>query len=220
MTLCVNEIFYSIQGESSYAGRPCGFIRLTGCNLRCKYCDTRYAYDEGEHVEIPSVVDRVGELLGAAPALVEITGGEPLLQDATPELVRQLLDFGHTVLMETNGSLNIGSVDPRCIKIVDFKCPSSGESGSNDLENISRLHPHDEVKCVIADRKDYVFAREITRMIRLREAGSPGCTINFSPAFGQLDARNLAEWILEDRLRVRLNLQLHKLIWSPDQRGV
>jgi len=219
-TLRVNEIFYSIQGESTYAGRPCGFVRLSGCNLRCEYCDTRYAYNEGEHMEIHAIVDRVRELLRADCSLVEITGGEPLIQGDTPKLVKRLLDLGYTVLMETNGSLDIGTVDPRCIKIVDFKCPSSGESGSNDLENISRLHRHDEVKCVIADRNDYVFAREIAEMIRLRQGASRGCTVNFSPAFGRLDPKDLAEWMLADRLQVRLNLQLHKFVWSPDQRGV
>jgi 7-carboxy-7-deazaguanine synthase len=218
--LRVNEIFYSIQGESTYAGRPCGFVRLTGCNLRCKYCDTRYAYDEGEQMEIDVIVERLRDLAGKSCSFVEITGGEPLFQSSTPQLVERLLDLGYTVLMETNGSLDIGRIDPRCIKIVDFKCPSSGESDSNDLKNISRLHRHDEVKCVIADRDDYVFARGIAEMIRLRHGESQGRTINFSPVFGVLDPRDLSEWILADRLQVRLNLQLHKFIWSPDQRGV
>jgi len=215
--LLVNEIFYSIQGESSYAGRPCVFVRLTGCNLRCVYCDTRYAYDEGELMDIGAITERVE---GFGCPVVEITGGEPLIQEDTPELVSRLLFLGYTVLLETNGSRNIGLVDPRCVKIVDFKCPSSGESHSNDLENLSRLRSHDEIKCVIADRADYLFAGEIVDAVRLRHGSSHGCTINFSPVFGRLDPKELVEWMLADRLRVRLNLQLHKYIWSPDQRGV
>lgn len=217
MTLLVNEIFYSIQGESTYAGWPCTFVRLSGCNLRCAYCDTRYAYDEGGLMALDEIVERVR---GFGCSLVEVTGGEPLIQENTPKLVKRLLDCGYTVLMETNGSLNISSVDPRCVKIVDFKCPSSGELDSNDLENISRLHEHDEVKCVLADRNDYLFACEIVKMIRCLHGKSRGCTINFSPVCGSLDPRELAEWILADRLPVRLNLQIHKYIWSPEQRGV
>lgn len=216
-TLRVNEIFCSIQGESTYAGRPCTFVRLSGCNLRCAYCDTRYAYDEGEHMEIETVLDRVR---GLDCSLVEVTGGEPLFQKETPQLVKRLLDFGYTVLLETNGSLDISIVDPRCIKIVDLKCPSSTESDSNQLENLSRLQDHDEVKCVIADRKDYGFACRIVEMIRGQHGGAGRNTINFSPVFGRLEPKELVEWILADRLPVRLNLQLHKYIWSPDERGV
>lgn len=215
--LLVNEIFSSIQGESSYAGWPCGFVRLSGCNLRCSYCDTRYAYDEGTSLEIDQIIERVKEL---RCSLVEITGGEPLLQKATPELISRLLDLGYRVLLETNGSLDISKVDTRCIKIVDFKCPSSGEAGSNDLENIRRLGAQDEVKCVIADRADYAFALKIVDMVRLRRDLPFPCTVNFSPVFGRLDPRQLVAWILGDKLNVRLNLQLHKYVWNPDQRGV
>jgi 7-carboxy-7-deazaguanine synthase len=213
--LRVNEIFYSIQGESSYAGWPCTFIRLTGCNLRCSYCDTRYAYDEGTDTGIFEAVEKVREL---GCSLVEVTGGEPLTQADTPDLIKRLLDLGYKVLLETNGSLDISTVDLRCIKIVDFKCPSSGESESNDLRNITRLQDHDEVKCVIGCREDYDFAKEIVRLIR--QDLSRTNTVHFSAIFNRLAPRELAEWILSDRLNVRLNLQLHKYIWSPDQRGV
>ncbi|ABK17668.1 radical SAM protein [Syntrophobacter fumaroxidans] len=215
MALRVNEIFHSIQGESGYAGWPCVFVRLTGCNLRCSYCDTRYAYDEGDFVTLREIIGRVRRF--DCP-LVEITGGEPLLQPETPELVAELLDLGHTVLVETNGSMDISVVDRRCVKIVDFKCPSSGESDANDMENLERLGSRDEIKCVIGTREDYEFAREIERLAA--ERAGTGSTVCFSPVFGKLEPRELAEWILADRLRVRLGLQLHKIIWEPDTRGV
>jgi len=215
VALRVNEIFHSIQGESSYAGWPCVFVRLSGCNLRCSYCDTRYAYDEGRAMAIADIMEC---LRSFGCPLVEITGGEPLLQTEAPRLIAQLLDSGYTVLLETNGSRDIGGIDARCIKVVDFKCPSSGEASANDLGNIARLQEHDEVKCVIGSREDYDFAREIVHLIR--RDSSRGNTINFSPVFGRIEAKELAEWILADRLRVRLNLQLHKCIWNPEQRGV
>ena len=215
MSLRVSEIFSSIQGESSLAGWPCTFVRLSGCNLRCAYCDTRYAYEEGEWLDLAQILDRVAAF--RCP-LVELTGGEPLLQQETPQLIRNLLDLGHTVLLETNGSMDVSMADARCVKIVDFKCPSSGESDSTDLRNVSRLQGHDEAKLVIATREDYEFAKGITDLIR-RQCG-PASTINFSPVFGMLPASELAAWILEDRLHVRLNLQLHKYIWDPDRRGV
>ncbi len=215
MPLKVNEIFFSIQGESSYAGRPCAFIRLTGCNLRCIYCDTQYAYEEGTLLEIPEIVRQVS-LFNCR--LVEITGGEPLLQEQTPELIRMLLDQDFTVLLETNGSQDIGVVDERCIRILDIKCPSSGESEKNRLENLDALTPNDELKFVIGSRQDYDYAKFIlSTFLPERSHLKPPL---LSPVFGQVDTQALAQWILQDRLDVRLQLQLHKLIWDPERRGV
>lgn len=215
MPLKVNEIFFSIQGESSHAGRPCAFIRLTGCNLRCSYCDTAYAYQEGSWLEIPEIEGRV-DAFGCG--LVEITGGEPLLQAQTPELVRRLLDRRYTVLLETNGSLEIGAVDPRCIRIVDVKCPSSGESAKNRLENLALLTPNDEVKFVIGDRGDFAYAKSFisTHLSRRRGLKPP----LLSPIFGRVSPESLARWILEERLDARLQIQLHKWIWGAEKRGV
>jgi 7-carboxy-7-deazaguanine synthase len=215
VALLVNEIFHSIQGEAGYTGWPCAFVRLTGCNLRCSYCDTQYAYDEGVSMTVGETIDRVRAF--ECP-LVEITGGEPLLQEETPRLIADLLDLGHTVLLETNGSRDISAVDGRCVRIVDIKCPSSGESGANDLENLRRLGPHDEIKCVIGTREDYEFAKDALRLTA--ERAVIGNVVHFSPVFGKLEAKDLAEWILGDRLRVRLGMQLHKIIWDPDRRGV
>jgi 7-carboxy-7-deazaguanine synthase len=215
LPLKVNEIFFSIQGESSYAGRPCAFIRLTGCNLRCIYCDTQYAYEEGTLLEIPEIVRQVS-LFNCR--LVEITGGEPLLQEQTPELIRMLLDQDFTVLLETNGSQDIGVVDERCIRILDIKCPSSGESEKNRLENLDVLTPNDELKFVIGSRQDYDYAKFIlSTFLPERSHLKPPL---LSPVFGQVDTQALAQWILQDRLDVRLQLQLHKLIWDPERRGV
>jgi 7-carboxy-7-deazaguanine synthase len=215
VSLQVNEIFYSIQGESTYAGRPCVFVRLTGCNLRCTYCDTRYAYEDGKELEIEDIVDRVSSY---ACGLVEITGGEPLLQKDTPMLVDRLLEHGRQVLLETNGSRDISIVDSRCVKIVDIKCPSSGQADRNDLNNLGRLAGHDELKFVIGSRDDYEFAKGVldSAKDRLPDAGR----VHFSPVFGLIPPRMLAEWMLKDHLNARLNLQLHKIIWGPDQRGV
>jgi 7-carboxy-7-deazaguanine synthase len=215
VALKVNEIFCSIQGESSYAGRPCVFIRLTGCNLRCSYCDTRYAYEEGEDLEIHAIVEQVAS--HQCP-LVEVTGGEPLIQPQTPSLIENLLEQGYEVLLETNGSQDISKVDSRCVRIVDIKCPSSGEAEQNDLDNLQRLTDRDEIKFVIGDREDYEYAKKI-----LGRAGAHLSRVNavhLSPIFGKMDPRDLAEWILEDRLNVRLQPQLHKVVWGPDQQGV
>jgi 7-carboxy-7-deazaguanine synthase len=213
--LRVNEIFFSIQGESSHAGRPCAFIRLTGCNLRCSYCDTAYAYDEGSRLEIQEI-ER--EIRSFDCRLVEITGGEPLLQPETLELIKVLLDRHHTVLLETNGSLEIGGVDERCIRIVDVKCPSSGESDKNRLENLAIITPNDEVKFVIGDREDFAYAKSI---ISTHLSGRNGLKPPLiSPVFGRIDLENLARWILEDHLDVRLQIQLHKVIWGAEKRGV
>lgn len=213
MNLTINEIFYSIQGESLYAGLPCVFVRLTGCNLRCTYCDTRYAYDEGQ---VLAVDDIMGRLLPYACRLVEITGGEPLFQPGTPALITRLLSDGYTVLMETNGSKDIRMVDPRCIKIVDIKCPGSGESEKNDLENLNRLSPNDQVKFVITDRADYEYARNLILATWTPPFPVP---ILFSAAAPAMAPAVMAEWILADTLAVRLQVQLHKILWPNEDKG-
>ncbi len=211
----VNEFFHSIQGESSWAGLPCVFVRLTGCNLRCSYCDTRYAYEEGVELEIADILEQVA---GYGCSLVEITGGEPLLQEDTPLLIRALLDKGFQVLLETNGSLDIGAVDGRCHRIMDVKLPQSGAAAQNRLENLPLLKKGDELKFVIGGREDYDYAGRIMKLIPLDIRDK--LVINFSPLFGMIEPRLLADWILADRLPVRLHLQLHKLIWPPEIRGV
>ncbi len=214
MSLKVNEIFYSIQGESSFAGYPCVFVRLTGCNLRCAYCDTQYAYEEGTEMDCSEVLKAVEEF---SCSLVEVTGGEPLLQPGTPALVRRLLERDFRVLVETNGTLDIDLIDTRAVRIVDVKCPSSGEQPRNDLKNLKRLSSRDEVKFVIGDRKDYEFFKRILNLV----PEEPGAErkVHVSPVFGRLAPRDLAAWILEDHLPVRLNLQLHKILWPDAQRG-
>lgn len=211
--LTVNEIFYSIQGESLYAGLPCIFIRLSGCNLRCSYCDTRYAYHEGEEMTVRRILDQIS---GYRCPLVELTGGEPLLQENTPVLIKELLNESYNVLVETNGSLDISRIDDRCIRIVDVKCPSSGECEKNDWNNLERLNFRDQVKFVIGDRRDYEFAKTTVQKI----SRIPGGNILFSTVAGKLKPAELAGWILEDRLGVRLHLQLHKIIWPNIERGV
>ncbi len=215
MALIVNEIFYSLQGESTHAGRPCVFIRLTGCNLRCAYCDTTHAYEEGQEYDVDRIVE-IAQSYGCS--LVEITGGEPLMQEETPLLVERLLSKNFQVLVETNGSLDISRVSARCTRIVDIKCPSSGEEARNDLQNLNRLSPNDELKFVIADRTDYTFARRIVESHETEQLIT--AKIHFSPVFGKLSPCELSRWILDDRLSVRLQLQIHKYIWDPDQRGV
>ncbi len=214
MALLINEIFYSIQGESLYAGLPCVFVRLAGCNLRCSYCDTRYAYEEGREMELAEILQKVATY--HCP-LIEITGGEPLLQDDTPLLISELLEKGYEVMMETNGTFDVSIVDKRCIKIVDIKCPTSGESDKNDLENLKRINQKDQVKFVIGSREDYEYAKNITRFISLK---LPEKNILFSPVFGKISCAKLAKWILEDNLNIRLHLQLHKIIWPDKQRKV
>ena len=214
MTLLVNEIFYSIQGESIHSGRPCIFVRLTGCNLRCSYCDTRYAFEQGLNMEITEIINRIA---AHRCRLVEITGGEPLLQSQTPILIYRLLENGYKVMLETNGSLDISRVDGRCIKIVDIKCPTSGESDKIDLGNLKRLGSKDQVKFVIGDRSDYKYAKVTMDSI---SPDFPEEQILFSPVSGGITPSQLAEWILEDSLNVRLHLQLHKIIWPDRERGV
>jgi len=214
-SLRVCEIFVSIQGESSYAGFPCVFVRLSGCNLNCRYCDTVYARQEGIVMTLREVLDEVEK---HEYRLVEITGGEPLLQEGTPLLVEAMLSRGYRVLVETNGSLNIDRVSREAVRIVDFKCPSSGMVDKNNYDNILRLRPnHDEVKFVIGNQEDYCFAKKLRE--RILESGWRGI-MNFSPVFGELDPAELASWILRDKLDVRLNLQLHKYIWKDLERGV
>lgn len=214
MSLRTNEIFYSIQGESLFSGCPCVFIRLTGCNLRCAYCDTRYAYSQGSFMELDQLLEQVAAY---SCKLIEITGGEPLLQEETPALVRRLLDRGCQVLMETNGSQDISRVDRRCIKIVDIKCPGSGQSHANDFNNLTRMEPKDQLKFVIGGREDYQYAKETLKRLY---SGFPMNHVLFSPVTGKLESPDLAKWILEDHLDVRLHLQLHKIIWPGIDRGV
>ncbi len=207
-TLIVNEIFHSIQGESTYAGLPCVFVRLTGCRLRCAWCDTDYAFTEGVAMSLDAIISKVQSY--ACP-LVEITGGEPLLQPNVLPLLRRLCDLGVTVLLETSGAEDIADVDPRVIKIMDLKCPSSGECDKNRYANLRLITAKDEVKFVIADRADYDWAKQ-----HLPERGH----VLFSPVWDRLPLKTIAEWILADRLPVRLQTQWHKHIWGPDARGV
>jgi len=212
--LTVNEIFHSIQGESTRAGTPCVFVRLTACDLRCSWCDTPYAFHEGGKrsvAEVLAEVDRYG-----CPT-VEITGGEPLLQDDVYPLMERLLAQGKTVLIETGGHRSIARVPAGVIRIVDVKCPGSGESHRNDWDNLDRLTATDEVKFVITDRADYEFALAV---VRTRSLAARCAAVLFSPVHGVLDPKTLAEWMLADRTPARLQLQLHKFIWSPTQRGV
>lgn len=212
MPILVSEIFHSIQGESSHAGRPCVFVRLTGCNLRCSWCDTAYAFEGGQAMTQEDVLRAVA---GYGCGLVEITGGEPLAQEGTPALIRQLLGQGFEVLVETNGSLSIQAIDPRATAIVDVKCPSSGMSASMDWSNLENLRRQDELKFVLASREDFDYAARIVQRLPHTKRH-----IHFSPVQPALPARTLASWILEDRLPVRLGLQLHKIIWNPETRGV
>jgi 7-carboxy-7-deazaguanine synthase len=212
--LTINEIFYSIQGESTRAGQPCVFVRLTACDLRCSWCDTAYAFHEGQKRTLDEVLADV-ERYGCP--LVEITGGEPLLQDDVYPLMRRLLDSGRTVLLETGGHRPIDAVPDQVIKIVDVKCPASGESDKNEWRNLDALSPHDEVKFVIQDRADYEFAVDVVRRHRLAERCA---AILFSPVHGVLHPRTLSDWMLADQVPARLQVQLHKYIWPASTRGV
>jgi 7-carboxy-7-deazaguanine synthase len=212
--LTVNEIFYSIQGESTYAGRPCVFVRLTGCDLRCTWCDTTYSFHEGRKM---SVEDVVSEVVRFGGPLVELTGGEPLLQPDVYPLMERLLECGTTVLLETGGQVDLSRVPGAVVKVMDVKCPGSGESDRNEWANIDRLGSHDEVKFVIKDRIDYEYARDVLA----RHALERRCeAVLFSPVHGVMQPKALSEWILEDRLPVRMQLQIHKHIWGAEVRGV
>ncbi len=212
--LRIHEIFHSIQGESTHAGRPCVFVRLTGCQMRCVWCDTEYAFHGGEWMTVEGIVARLREI--GCP-LVEITGGEPLLQPAVHPLMRRLCDEGFEVLLETGGGLDIGGVDPRVRRIVDVKCPGSGEAANNRWENLALLRPGDELKFVLAGEEDYRWAKQV---IVERGLAGRGLPLLFAPVWGSLEPRQLAEWILRDRLPVRLNLQQHKVLWGAEARGV
>ena len=209
----VSEIFKSIQGESSYTGLPCIFVRLTGCNLRCSWCDTPYAFVGGHQMSVDEIVAKVD---GFGIDLVEITGGEPLLQPEVYDLMQNFLDKKYLVLLETGGSISIKSVPKEVIKIMDIKCPSSGESGKNHFDNLNYLDSDDQVKFVLQDRQDYEYARRLT----LEQNLCSNNQVLFSPVFDKLDLRTLAEWILEDNLAVRLQTQLHKHIWDKNTIGV
>jgi 7-carboxy-7-deazaguanine synthase len=213
--LTVNEIFYSIQGESTFAGWPCVFIRLTGCNLRCRYCDTTYAYDQGEDMALDALVAKVEDF---NCNLVEVTGGEPLLQDRTPSLISALIRNRHTVLLETNGSQDISTVDSRCIRIVDIKCPSSGMERATYWKNLEYLTVQDQLKFVIANREDYIYAKTVLSNLLVKR--NEKLVVNLSPVFNEIELKELATWILEDKLRARLHIQLHKYIWGENAKGV
>lgn len=213
--LLVNEFFHSIQGESTHAGRPCFFIRLTGCHLRCVWCDSEYSFFEGE---VLTVGDCVARADAARCPLVEVTGGEPLLQASVHPLLAALCDRGYEVLLETSGAVPIEKVDRRVKRIVDWKCPGSGMESRNKPSVIADLRAGDELKLILDNRADYEWARAWLCSVSPRiPAGVP---VHFAPAFGRLSFENLANWILEDRLPVRLNLQVHKWIWDPGKRGV
>jgi 7-carboxy-7-deazaguanine synthase len=212
--LTINEIYRSVQGESTYAGRPCVFVRLTACDLRCSWCDTAYAFHEGSKRSLEDVLADVERLGGP---LVELTGGEPLLQEGAYPLMQALLDRGHTVLLETGGHRSTARVPEAVVTILDVKCPGSGESHRNEWSNLERLRRHDEVKFVVKDRADYDFAREVMAKFQIADRVS---AIHLSPVHGVLHPRVLSEWVLEDRLPVRVQLQLHKYIWDPTTRGV
>lgn len=209
----ITEIFYSIQGESTFVGLPCVFVRVTGCPLRCTWCDTTYAFYDGQEMSVEQIVERVGRY---DCRLAEITGGEPLHHPEALELTTRLLDAGYAVLVETSGAVDIAPLDPRAVVIMDLKCPGSGMADRNLWSNLDRLKPSAEIKFVVKDRADYQWARNVLARTGLHERHA----VLLSPVFGELDPKVLAAWVLEDRLPIRLQLQLHKLIWDPAARGV
>ncbi len=213
-SLTINEIYASIQGESSFAGRPCTFVRLTACDLRCTWCDTVYAFTEGRKQSLDDILDEVRRL---GVPLVELTGGEPLLQKNVIPLMQRLLDEGHTVLLETGGHVSIADVPAGVHRIVDVKCPGSGESSRVHWPNLDRLTPRDEVKFVITNREDFDYARDV---VTSHDLAARCAAVHFSPAWGIVEPATLAAWILDARMPVRLQLQQHKYIWEPATRRV
>ncbi len=211
-TLNISEVFSSIQGESTLAGTPCTFVRLSGCNLRCSYCDTRYAYEGGREVSVSSLLDEVDSL---AMPLVEITGGEPLIQKRVYMLIKGLLDKGYRVMIETNGSQSIRELDPRVLVVMDIKTPGSSESASLEFDNFKALKPEDNLKFVLTSKQDYLWARSMIHDFSLHKK----CMVLLSAIFGELEYKSLAEWILRDKLPARLNIQLHKYIWPSIEEG-
>lgn len=215
MDLKVCEIFYSLQGESTFAGLPCVFVRLSGCNLNCLWCDTLYAKDEGFSISIEDIVAKASSF---NCNLIEITGGEPLIQENTSLLLSNLVEKKYQVLLETNGSCSLKNIDPLVVKIMDIKCPSSNESEKMLLDNLKFLSGQDEVKFVIASRIDYEYAKNMIQSEKFENISKQ--KIHLSPVLGKLKPDILASWILEDDLKARLSLQTHKIIWDPEKRGV
>ena len=213
MPLKINEIYYSVQGESSHAGRSCIFIRLTYCNLRCTYCDTEYAFYDGEDMEIPEIMNEIQQW---DCNLVEVTGGEPLFQEECIDLLNDLVNSSYEIMLETGGSLSISDVPKNVIKIVDFKCPSSGMEKKNLWSIVDDLQPDDEVKFVIGNREDFDWAKNRIEEYSLDKI----CTLLFSPTFGEIDPKQIVKWILAENLPVRIQMQMHKMIWSPEEKGV
>ena len=213
MSLKINEIYYSVQGESTHSGCPCIFIRLTYCNLRCSYCDTEYAFYDGKNMEITYIMS---EIKRWDCNLVEVTGGEPLFQDECIDLLNELVNSNYEVMLETGGSLSISDVPKKVIKIVDFKCPSSGMVKKNLWSIVDDLQAHDEVKFVIGNREDFDWAKDKITEYSIDKI----CTLLFSPTFGEIDPQLIVEWILADNLPVRMQMQMHKMIWSPEEKGV
>jgi 7-carboxy-7-deazaguanine synthase len=211
--LQVNEIFFSIQGEGDRSGWPCIFIRLAFCNLRCSWCDSEYTFYESKEMSLDQVMDAIS---GFPCKLVELTGGEPLLQEGANPLMHRLCEEGYEVMLETSGSLDISGVDPRVRRIMDLKCPGSGMMSRNRMENLKEINSGDELKFVIKDRLDYEWAKDLV----LREKLNETCPVLFSPVWNEVEFAELAEWILDDGLLVRLQLQIHKFIWDPQARGV
>ena len=213
MALKINEIYYSVQGESTHAGRPCVFIRLTYCNLRCTYCDSEYTFYEGKDMEITHIMNEIKQW---DCNLVEVTGGEPLFQDKCINLLNELVNSNYEVMLETGGSLSISDVPKKVIKIVDFKCPSSAMEKKNLWSIVEDLQPHDEVKFVIGNREDFDWAKDRIIEYSLDKI----CTLLFSPTFEKIDPQLIVEWILVENLPVRMQMQMHKMIWSPEEKGV
>ena len=213
MSLKINEIYYSVQGESTHSGCPCIFIRLTYCNLRCSYCDTEYAFYDGKDMEITDIMSEIKQW---DCNLVEVTGGEPLFQEECIDLLNELVNSNYEVMLETGGSLSISNVPKKVIKIVDFKCPSSKMVKKNLWSIVDDLQPHDEVKFVIGNRGDFDWAKDRITEYSLDKI----CTLLFSPTFGEIDPQQIVEWILADNLPVRMQMQMHKMIWSPEEKGV